>query len=134
METNQTDLVNHPSHYTSESVTVTNTYEPIDFCCHFGFILGNAFKYLFRRKHKGTELQDLKKAEFYLKKAIDAYHSETFDYLCNAVKQARNDLKLRQMFEAFIKEKDFLTDFNFSISSLRKILAFTQKEIASLQH
>jgi hypothetical protein len=35
-----------------------------------GFHEGNVVKYIARAKHKENELQDLKKAQFYLNKAI----------------------------------------------------------------
>ncbi len=35
-----------------------------------GFHLGNVVKYVARAAHKGTELEDLKKARWYLERAI----------------------------------------------------------------
>lgn len=62
------DPVNHPKHYTShpsgvECITITR---------HMSFNLGNVFKYLWRAGIKNSELtvQDLEKAEFYLKDEI----------------------------------------------------------------
>ena len=43
---------------------------------HEDFLIGNCFKYLFRRKFKGQELTDLKKAHFYLTLAIEKLESE----------------------------------------------------------
>jgi hypothetical protein len=56
------DSVNHPPHYTShpsgvECLTITR---------HMNFNLGNAFKYLWRAGLKGKEVEDLKKAVFYV--------------------------------------------------------------------
>lgn len=63
------DLVNHPKHYTVNSVTIDGiTLEPIDVLEHTDFTSGNALKYLLRAKHKGNELQDLKKALWYLER------------------------------------------------------------------
>ena len=61
------DLVNHPAHYEEQSIKL----EPIDFCELFPFCEGNALKYCFRAGHKdgASELQDLKKAQWYLKRA-----------------------------------------------------------------
>lgn len=71
------DNVNHPSHY-----TWLKDYcgiEPIDITRHMNFNLGNAIKYILRSGHKteqGMTLQekqveDLKKAIFYLKDEIN---------------------------------------------------------------
>lgn len=59
-----TDIINHPAHYVDQSVVI----EPIDFCDMLPFCLGNALKYVFRAGHKdgASELQDLKKAHWYL--------------------------------------------------------------------
>lgn len=63
------DPVNHPSHYTShpsgiECITITQ---------HHNFCIGNMIKYLWRAglKSSDTELQDCKKALWYLKKHIE---------------------------------------------------------------
>lgn len=65
------DPVNHPKHYTHGSA------ECIDIIWELGlgegFCLGNAFKYLWRRGHKGKPVEDVKKAKFY----IDYYLSKT---------------------------------------------------------
>lgn len=61
-------MVNHPSHYQSENGVeaidairaALGTKGTLDFC-H-----GNALKYLMRANKKGTYLQDLKKATWYL--------------------------------------------------------------------
>ncbi len=60
------DLVNHPPHYKTGGV------ETIDFieAKALGFHEGNVVKYVARAKHKGSELEDLKKARWYLDRAI----------------------------------------------------------------
>lgn len=60
------DDVNHPKHYT------TGRFEVIDVIADWklGFNEGNVVKYVARAKHKGNEIQDLKKARFYLDYAI----------------------------------------------------------------
>jgi hypothetical protein len=60
------DLVNHPPHYTShpsgvECITVTE---------HMGFNLGNALKYIWRADEKGSALEDLRKARWYVDREI----------------------------------------------------------------
>lgn len=65
------DSINHPAHYTASS------HEPIDVieAWGLGFHLGNVVKYIARAKHKGNELQDLKKARWYLDRCIAAHES-----------------------------------------------------------
>lgn len=68
----QKEMVNHPSHYKN------NKYEAIDVMLDiFGkdktaaFCELNAFKYLWRANNKGTDIQDKKKAIWYLNKYIE---------------------------------------------------------------
>ncbi|WP_277039671.1 DUF3310 domain-containing protein [Turicimonas muris] len=58
------DLINYPQHYVGQSVVI----EPIVYYEKLPFCLGNALKYVFRAGHKdgSSELQDLKKAQWYL--------------------------------------------------------------------
>lgn len=60
------DVVNHPSHYTSHPSGV----ECIQVTEHMGFNLGNAVKYIWRADLKNDAIEDLKKAEFYIKREI----------------------------------------------------------------
>ena len=64
------DLVNHPPHYT------TGGFETIDFieAKKLNYNLGNAIKYITRADHKGTRLQDLQKAKWYLEREILSSH------------------------------------------------------------
>jgi hypothetical protein len=61
------DMVNHPPHYARG-----DHYEPIKVieAWELGFHLGNCVKYIARYKKKGTPLQDLKKARWYLDRKI----------------------------------------------------------------
>ena len=65
--THHTDMVNHPPHYKSGGV------ETIDFieAKALGYHLGNVVKYITRADHKGNKLEDLKKAQWYLARAIE---------------------------------------------------------------
>lgn len=58
--------VNHPAHYNVGKVEVIDAIEAwgLDFC------LGNVVKYVARAGHKGQALEDLKKAQWYLARAI----------------------------------------------------------------
>lgn len=61
------DPVNHPAHYTSHPSGV----ECIQITEHMGFNLGNALKYIWRCDLKRDDIEDLKKAEFYIKREIE---------------------------------------------------------------
>ena len=63
---NTKDPVNHPKHYTFGSIEVIDVIEDFG----LGYHLGNAVKYIARAKHKGHELEDLKKAVWYLSREI----------------------------------------------------------------
>ena len=60
------DPVNHPSHYTMHPSGV----ECIDVTEWMTFNLGNCVKYIWRADHKGTTVQDLEKARWYLDREI----------------------------------------------------------------
>lgn len=59
--------VNHPQHYTSHPSGI----ECIQITEHMGFNLGNALKYIWRADLKGSAIEDLQKAEFYIKREIE---------------------------------------------------------------
>ena len=60
------EMVNHPSHYTQgiEAIDYIESHK-------MNFNIGNVIKYVTRAKHKGTELEDLKKASWYLNREIE---------------------------------------------------------------
>lgn len=60
------DMVNHPPHYTSHPANV----ECIEITEHMPFCEGNALKYLWRAGEKGDRLEDLRKARWYVDRAI----------------------------------------------------------------
>lgn len=68
--------VNHPQHYGGES----NTYEVIKVieALDMDFHIGNTFKYIARAGKKGTdkEIQDLKKALWYLERKIELLENQ----------------------------------------------------------
>ena len=64
------DNVNHPPHYKTGGMETIDFIEAKD----LGYHLGNVIKYVTRAKHKGTELEDLKKAQWYLERAIMKLH------------------------------------------------------------
>ena len=67
----ENEMVNHPGHYGGEE----NPYEAIKVidAWDLGFALGNTVKYISRagKKDKEKELEDLKKAAWYLQHHID---------------------------------------------------------------
>lgn len=60
------DAVNHPAHYNGHPSGV----ECIEVTEHFNFNRGNAIKYIWRAGSKGNELEDLRKAQWYLAREI----------------------------------------------------------------
>lgn len=60
------DPVDHPHHYNAHPSGV----ECIDIAEHMNFNRGNALKYLWRAGEKGSELEDLQKARWYLDREI----------------------------------------------------------------
>lgn len=61
------DSVNHPKHYTSHPSGI----ECIQVTEHMDFCIGNAIKYLWRAGGKNDEIEDLKKAIWYIQRKID---------------------------------------------------------------
>ena len=59
------EMVNHPIHYNMgiEAIDYIESHS-------MNFNIGNVIKYITRAKHKGTELQDLKKGLWYLQREI----------------------------------------------------------------
>ena len=61
-----TDMVENPPHYTQHPSGV----ECIEITRHMGFNLGNAIKYIWRTDLKGSDIEDLRKAAFYIRDEI----------------------------------------------------------------
>lgn len=66
------DPVNHPSHYTQHPSGI----ECIQVAEHFNFNRGNTIKYIWRAGEKNDELEDLKKAAWYLQREIEKVEKE----------------------------------------------------------
>jgi len=77
------DNVNHPKHYTKGKI------EPIDFinANNLDYLEGNIVKYIARYKYKGG-VEDLKKAEFYLRMLIQREKEEKKRKFNERVRQA----------------------------------------------
>jgi hypothetical protein len=60
------EAVDHPKHYTSHPSGI----EAIEITEHMNFCLGNAIKYILRAPYKGKQVEDLKKAVWYLNREL----------------------------------------------------------------
>lgn len=69
------DSVNHPKHYKSSPSGI----EVIEITEHMNFCRGNAIKYIMRAgiKNKNKEVEDLKKAIWYLNREIQRLEKES---------------------------------------------------------
>jgi hypothetical protein len=70
------DAINHPEHYggsesTYEAIKVIDAWR-LDFC------LGNVIKYISRAGKKGSKLEDLRKAQWYLNHEIERLEGGCF--------------------------------------------------------
>jgi hypothetical protein len=61
------DPVNSPKHYTSHPSGI----DCIEITEHMSFNLGNAIKYIWRSDLKNDAIEDLRKAEWYIRREIE---------------------------------------------------------------
>lgn len=76
---NTNDPVNHPSHYQLHGgMEVIDIIEAVtwDLPSNEAYAIGNAIKYICRYRNKGKPVQDLKKAKWYLNRAIKDYEDK----------------------------------------------------------
>ena len=66
------DLVNNPPHYKTGGIETIDYIEAKE----LNFHLGNAVKYISRANHKGTPIEDIRKAIWYLERELDRRHRE----------------------------------------------------------
>lgn len=66
--------INKQYHYNYGNIEVIDIIE--DAGHGVGFAIGNAIKYILRAPHKGAELQDLKKAAYYINRRIQQLEEE----------------------------------------------------------
>ena len=59
--------IDHPRHYNHGTIEVSDVIED----WRLGFHAGNVIKYLARAGHKGSKMQDLQKARWYLNRLIE---------------------------------------------------------------
>lgn len=65
--TEQTDMINHPRHYEANRYSC----EPADLTTMLPHPIASAVEYILRAPFKGTEVADLKKAQWWLARAYD---------------------------------------------------------------
>lgn len=67
----QTDLINHPPHYTTGGVECIDAIAAALGSDGFrAFLRGQVIKYVWRATHKGAERQDYAKARWYLDRLL----------------------------------------------------------------
>lgn len=71
------ETVNHPKHYNTGGIEVIDAIEAWGF--GEGFNRGNAIKYIARagRKNRESEIEDLKKAAWYIEREIERLSGTT---------------------------------------------------------
>ena len=79
-EVTSSDMVEHPSHYTSgkfEVIEIINEVTKGYDDSFVGYCIGNTQKYIARAPHKGKLVEDLRKAAKYLEFAIEHLESDS---------------------------------------------------------
>ena len=74
------DLVNFPPHYNQSMIQPIDVIEDWD----LNYNLGNLIKYISRYRYKGSPLQDLQKAQWYLERAISVLERGETSEQCNS--------------------------------------------------
>lgn len=65
------DVVNQPPHYGNGNIEcIEYMKDNMELMMFFGYLEGNAKKYMHRYRHKGKPVEDLKKARWYLDRLI----------------------------------------------------------------
>lgn len=76
------DMVNHPPHYNQGGVeTIDGILAALGTEAFVAYCRGNAMKYIWRAGHKDDIVQDLKKAVWYLNRAIQTIEPTTHNPL-----------------------------------------------------
>ncbi len=68
---NSVDTVNSPPHYTTSGLECIEAIRASTAEGYQYYLQGVILKYLWRYRHKGKPVEDLKKAEWYLKRLIE---------------------------------------------------------------
>lgn len=64
------DLINSPAHYTHGSMEAKEVIKVVLKEGYRHWLMGSHLKYILRHEHKGNPIQDLEKAEWFLKEYI----------------------------------------------------------------
>ena len=83
-----TEKINHPKHYQGnqfEAIDIIEDYE-------LNFNLGSAIKYILRAGKKDNEIEDLQKAEWFIKRELDRLVTQQL----NEPIESEDDLTLKQ--------------------------------------
>lgn len=68
------NTIDHPTHYNVGRIEVIDVIEA--WGLGYGFNRGNAIKYIARAGHKDSEIEDLKKAVWYIQREIERLEKE----------------------------------------------------------
>lgn len=107
----QKDLINSPSHYNEYGFEVYDFIKsviPYIKEKNIIFDIGNALKYALRSKHKGNEIIDLKKCEWYILRCADYINNDAFilnekrEFSENLTKLSKKDFRLFLLVENII--------------------------------
>ena len=72
----QNDMVNQPPHYNSSEIECIDVSRAATENGYEYYLQGVILKYLWRYRHKGKPIEDLKKAEWYLKRLISVMQNK----------------------------------------------------------
>jgi|TARA_R100001163_G_C5037056_1_gene176007 hypothetical protein len=70
---NEVDNVNHPPHYNKGGMEAISYIKQQLGSSYFAYLEGSVIKYIHRHKYKTSNIEDLKKASWYLDKLIEHY-------------------------------------------------------------
>ena len=70
------DMVNKPPHYNNSEIECIDVIRAATENGYEYYLQGVILKYLWRYRHKGKPIEDLKKAEWYLKRLIEETQNE----------------------------------------------------------
>lgn len=129
------DNVNHPGHYLKAAVTI----EPIELTSRMTSCIGQALQYIFRAPYKDNQIEDLKKAVFYLKKQLnvggyDTVYTEAFPYIAVFTKHTNGLIKkaLESLFTEYYLGDDI---FGYMVDpeGLKETIEIIENEIRNLE-
>jgi hypothetical protein len=106
--------IDHPAHYNAGEIEAIDAIED----WNLGYALGSAVKYIARAPHKGTQLQDLKKAAWYIEREIARLEGRVErSWIRHARERAASALKAKRR---VIKWKDVQRRNKFGANGKKK--------------